>query len=1144
MKYISKFDREKIVWEEMRELSKYGLIDEDEFKRIMSAYQQHISNKIEQSGYREYQQVERERKNTIQSKPKENAKKVEDKRPKVKTEDQVRERNITWSLILGVIFLLIGGLVVATSTWSQMGPLLKVLALLGVAFFFLGLSGVSTKLLKLEKTAFAFLTLGSLLLPIVIIAIGYFNLFGAFLSLTGQGRFLLGLIGTLAPLPLYLRNAWVHQSRLFVWISYLFMTFSVGFLIGSFHVSIDVFYLLIMVYNGLLLFAYHRNRANKTIELFVKELPKYAQLNLVLSTLLMLVVFDQALFYSFNILLTAALYIAMVFVYNTKKYQFVFSALFAYGAYQLTESSWLVSIDLITYGFIGAAFLVFAYLAKSDTFMARMFHYTSGVISLVAFIYISYQGIIIRAGEDTWVLLAAYFVITCTYIYLTFITKRPIFSWLAAIFIYAFGIQLMDITLQHFANISSHMFLFVYAAILFWLIGIRNTNQYLQGIKRSVFYLSVAVMVLSIIYGVLVGNYLQVSFMFLLFGILALLVVTSKHKVEREIAKWTNPVSWLVTLFFLFPKLAEVSPVYSTQLNIPFHIAISAIVLLIISVIWNKYNKKDLSITSFYIGQGGYLYGLTQLMNFYTINGTFIRPALLLIGIALSIWLVRRIRMDLLWLIVAVITFAFYVSLIRTFSIHDFEPIVIYLLFSPILLLLVDRLGGKALPGLKPYFFWLAQGIQLMLVVIVLVDQALSKIIHPLFLLIPFVICVYSTLLENKEWQIKLLLYGSMTIATLTLTTNVIYYGNPANIPTIYCWFGSSLLLYGGWLLVSQEWKKRMEWYIIPFSTYGLFVLVTMRDVVHLVEVLPMFLFVGLNIFFWHKRNWTIGLVIPLTLTILVWEHQRDWLANYQLLVISLVSFVGLFIIGKVLFKRLYLWDIKNSYIDWYSVIAVFYLGYAITYMDIDYSVWIKIIPFLLLSIWLFGQVKRFSSVIVQKVTVTIGAISFLPSYYAVLQQYIDTIPVVLHAELKVLPILILSILLSIKTWRMYKRIMTDIQSTALFLITVYLVIDAIQSNTIWDALIIGILSLLSLLVGMQLQIKSYFFIGFGTLLFNVMYQTKPYWGNMPWWGYLLIAGVTLIGIASYNEWKKQKNKESQLEKKLKHALVKLKEWN
>ena len=80
----------------------------------------------------------------------------------------------------------------------------------------------------------------------------------------------------------------------------------------------DFFYLGIMIYNGLLLFVYHKLKKIEKFALFTVELPVYAQLNLIISTLLMLFFFENALFYSFNILITAALYISMVFVNKIK----------------------------------------------------------------------------------------------------------------------------------------------------------------------------------------------------------------------------------------------------------------------------------------------------------------------------------------------------------------------------------------------------------------------------------------------------------------------------------------------------------------------------------------------------------------------------------------------------------------------------------------------------------------------------------------------------------------------------------------------------------------------------------------------------------------------------------------------------------
>ena len=86
------------------------------------------------------------------------------------------------------------------------------------------------------------------------------------------------------------------------------------------------------------------------------------------------------------------------------------------------------------------------------------------------------------------------------------------------------------------------------------------------------------------------------------------------------------------------------------------------------------------------------------------------------------------------------------------------------------------------------------------------------------------------------------------------------------------------------------------------------------------------------------------------------------------------------------------------------------------------------------------------------------------------------------------------------------------------------LIIDALEGNTLNDALIIGIISLVALIVGFIMKYKSFFLAGTGTILLNVYMNTNSLWGQMPWWFYLIIGGIVLIAAASFLEWKKQKD--------------------
>ena len=109
-----------------------------------------------------------------------------------KTSEQLRERNISVVLITGVILLLFGGLIWATSTWDNLNAVLKVFCIGLVSVFFAGNAWIAFKL-KINQTAFAFLTLASLFIPITILSASYYQIFGEYLSLQGEGRGLLGL---------------------------------------------------------------------------------------------------------------------------------------------------------------------------------------------------------------------------------------------------------------------------------------------------------------------------------------------------------------------------------------------------------------------------------------------------------------------------------------------------------------------------------------------------------------------------------------------------------------------------------------------------------------------------------------------------------------------------------------------------------------------------------------------------------------------------------------------------------------------------------------------------------------------------------------------------------------------------------------
>lgn len=70
--------------------------------------------------------------------------------------------------------------------------------------------------------------------------------------------------------------------------------------------------------------------------------------------------------------------------------------------------------------------------------------------------------------------------------------------------------------------------------------------------------------------------------------------------------------------------------------------------------------------------------------------------------------------------------------------------------------------------------------------------------------------------------------------------------------------------------------------------------------------------------------------------------------------------------------------------------------------------------------------------------------------------------------------------------------------------------------------LTLGIISVLSIIIGLVFKYKSYNITGYVTLVLTVIIQTFELWGKMPWWVYLLITGIILVVLAALRESKKK----------------------
>jgi len=1126
------YSRRQAFREELRHLKENGYVDEQDYQKINHAYNLYVQDMDEQQQIIEAAALKKQQK--------EKQKPIKTKT--ALTPEQIRERNISWGLILGVILLFIGGLVFGTSNWSSLNNLFKVLLVSMVSGVFFASSYVADKHLHIHKTAFAFMTLGSLFLPISIISIGFFELLGNWLSFYGSGKYLLGFIGSMLCLPLYTYIAAKYKHRLFVWFSYLTATISVGFLLGMTYLPRDFFYFGIMLYNALLLFGYYKWQYNQKFELFIRELPIFAQLNLIVSTLLMLFFYENATFYSFNILITAALYISMVYVNRTKHYHYIFTLLFVYGMYQLIENSFLHHLNYIGFALIGILYMmVEKYLNKEDS-LKRTFQITSAIISFCAFLFISYQGLLLRSDEDSTVLFAAYITIAATYIYLSNISNQRIFRFLAPFFLMIAGLQSYFVLFKGVEENYVDIYLFTYAMIIFFIFYIKNSFTYLIPIKISSFIVSLAAMVLMILVAVGNGELTHASILLFTFGLIALLTYKFPlYEKIKKVASWVYAVSWACSWICLFDYFDRNFAFYRYQIEIMGHLAIGGLLLLAISYVWKSRSQLALDFSTFLTAVSVYTLGMlsTLLEGF---EHPFMTAFIYAVGIAQYVLLVYKVKRPILWTLVSITSLAFLAALAHVFGFENHNTFaVMHFLLIPVILLAVYEVIGRNVNELKPYFFWTAHAF-LVPVLLVSIFYIFFAKLQPAILLIGLVPYLYSTLNRKKEWEVKLFLYAGFSTLPFIIYVTISFYQWDQLFRGEHLFLIVSGIILGIWLIGNETWKKRIDWYLVPQACLGLLIFITFVDGLNVSGLLLFILYTVVTLYLLHRRSWQMFTILPLLLATVYFSVTLSFFEKWMQIVLVLVVYLALHLFGRYAFKSLV--SLEPLRIDWYTIMSSIYVIMLFVVIPSSDPLWLKLVPSLLVVYFLYSLINRFNWMVEKMIVKTITAASVLLPYYVTLaeleiNQYIET-------ELYTLPFIVLTIFLSRHTWKEYKKIMRIIQLVVLLIVTIILVSDALYSNTIYDAIMIGVLSLASILSGMHYRIKAYFFVGICVLLLNVLLQTKPYWGNFPWWGYLIIAGLTLIGFASSYELQKQKkdsSKKSFLQRKKEQIIRKFKDW-
>lgn len=157
------------------------------------------------------------------------------------------------ALILGVIFIVLAGLIFATTTWHVLPDESKALLVFGCSVLFFGASVMADRLFGIHRTSNAFYVLGSIFLALSVLAAAYFQLLGPEFILDKENRWKVLWVGSLVMEGAFIAGIRRFHDRVYtqasLWgmsVSMFFMARALQITWGEF-VSVMTIYALILV---------------------------------------------------------------------------------------------------------------------------------------------------------------------------------------------------------------------------------------------------------------------------------------------------------------------------------------------------------------------------------------------------------------------------------------------------------------------------------------------------------------------------------------------------------------------------------------------------------------------------------------------------------------------------------------------------------------------------------------------------------------------------------------------------------------------------------------------------------------------------------------------------------------------------------
>ncbi|SDD03407.1 hypothetical protein SAMN05421663_10651 [Terribacillus halophilus] len=1055
------------------------------------------------------------------------------KQKKQKTPEQIRERNLTIILVLGIIMLFFGGLYLGTSNWGNFSSLGKVLLISLIPFLFAGLSYISYKV-AIPQTAFAFLMLAALFVPIVIFSASYYQLFGSYLSFGGDGAALIGTIAALGCTALYYSVAARTGSKAFIWVTYVGLSTTLISALLYMTTTYSAFLFCLQLANFLLLLFERTIRKSLNLQALKRYWPYYLQMKLGTEAVITIILMSSAITYDLTVLLIGINALILAAKNFSRLYHFGFMAFTLISGILL-----LLEFDSFFNMFLGQFLSVGFILVLLTWNMPRWLQivYECLIHAINGFIFLIFTSLIYYFVFD-WAYLIGILFLLVQYTVWTAASRNVYYSYPSVgliLVVFYWLLYMIDAPTWLYTGTFATLAFIGLAYCYIW-----PGKTFLRSFQKTINWVAVGLVIPLFFVNHHYSLYEANSYLLLLVAAAGFFCYRKENTEIVLISKIITPVSLIAALYLGGYRLYAENEFYQQQFGIPGHATLIAIVALGIAFLSRKYQYQPMFLSFFLTGQ--ILQSLAALLAILSWNLPAVTVTLVtLINVGIQFIALTIFRKHPLWAALLGSIIVSYASLQDLVGIEGPNATAAYLIACAVLLFAGSLFMQRRIPIGAVYFFWCSHAVAAFAIMWVFFAQSID-LVPPAWLFLPLAQFVFSAHQTKRMAERFIFANVSIFMVFILATTHLYQYTNLTHLMTLS--MALTAICTASVYALLPVWRDFLRFSLL--AVYNMMLLFALAEltVSFSWQIILLSIIVGI-IAVYQQYKWQLDLVSSSTLFLLlaiillygtIGEEART---AYLLLAGAIALAVTSFSNYQSFVAKAEKHPVWNR-VDVYRISAIVYAligslaGVNAYESGLADTLFGLTIPALLFAI------SMYTAPAAEKRYVRLAAIISCLYPYLLALQIADISPY-LSAELHVVPVALL-VLIILRLFFYDPEVTPHIELILLSIGFGVLVIDGLSTMTIYDALSLGSLSLAAAVIGFLRKYRAYFLTGTITVVFNLFFNTRMLWGSAPWWLYLIGAGLLLIASASYMEYQKQKHDKT-TESLLKAGKSRWKQW-